>query len=109
MPDLFEKSGLIKYEFIGTFRKYHEEDACGWNFLFMPPELAKEIRASHKHQEEGWGRMKVTAKIGNTEWKTSIWFDTKNDTYLLPIKAEIRKKEKIDMEIGNEVKVTIGI
>ena len=99
----------LEYEFTGEFRKYKEEDTCGWNFLFMPRDLAKDIRAMHKHQEEGWGRMKVTAKIGGSEWKTSIWFDTKNDTYLLPIKVEIRKKEKIEMEIGNEVKVTIYI
>ena len=33
--------------------------------------------------------------IGNSEWKTAIWFDSKKKTYLLPIKAEIRKKEKI--------------
>jgi len=99
----------MEYEFIGEFRKYKEEDASGWNFLFMPQDLAKEIRVMHKHQEEGWGRMKVTAKIGGSEWKTSIWFDTKNDTYLLPIKAAIRKKENIDMEVGNKVKTTICI
>jgi len=99
----------MEYEFIGEFRRYHEEDACGWNFLFMPQDLAKEILLMHKHQEEGWGRMKITAKIGNNEWKTSIWFDTKNDTYLLPIKAEIRKKEKIEMEIGNKVKTKIWV
>jgi len=99
----------MEYEFIGEFRKYKEEDTCGWNFLFMPQGLAKEIRVMHKHQEEGWGRMKVTAKIGGSEWKTSIWFDTKNDTYLLPIKAAIRKKENIDMEVGNKVKTTICI
>ena len=99
----------MEYEFIGEFRTYKKEDTCGWNFLFMSQDLAKEIRAMHKHQEEGWGRMKVTAKIGGSEWKTSIWFDTKNDTYLLPIKAAIRKKENIDMEVGNEVKTTIWI
>lgn len=101
---------LMEYEFIGTFRKYKEEENMGgWNFLFMPNDLAKEIRLNHKHQEEGWGRMKVTAKIGNTEWKTSVWFDTKNGTYLLPIKADIRKNEKIDMKEGNEAKVTIYV
>lgn len=109
MPEL-QKNGLTKYKFIGTFHKYKDdEDMPGWNFLFMPPELSKEVRFNHKHREEGWGRMKITAKIGATEWKTSIWFDTKNDTYLLPIKAEVRKKEKIDMTIGSEVKVTILI
>lgn len=35
--------------------------------------------------------MKATAKKGNTKWQTAIWFDTKQDTYLLPLKAIVRK------------------
>ena len=31
----------------------------------------------------------------NTIWKTAIWFDTKKNTYILPLKAEIRNKEQI--------------
>ena len=38
-------------------------------------------------RREGWGRLKATAKIGNSEWATAIWFDTKINTYLLPLKA----------------------
>ncbi|CAM1341723.1 conserved hypothetical protein [Tenacibaculum amylolyticum] len=45
--------------------------------------------------EEGWGRMKATATINSFLWETAIWFDTKQDTYLLPLKAEVRKKEKL--------------
>ena len=41
----------------------------------------------------------MTAKTGNTQWETAIWFDTKLDTYLLPLKAEIRKKEKIEESV----------
>ena len=107
MPDLFDKAGQIKYELTGTSKLYQENDACGWHFIFFPKDIVKEIRGNHKWQEEGWGRMKVTAKIGNTEWKTSIWFDTKNDTYLLPVKAEIRRKEKI--EISQDVGVVIWV
>ena len=109
MPDLLKSDDLMQYEFTATFRRYKEDDVCGWNFLFMPEELAKEIRANFKWREEGWGRTKITAKIGGSEWKTSIWFDTKHDTYLLPVKAEIRKKEKIEMTEGKEVKLTIWI
>ena len=78
-----------------------------WHFISLPKEIAKEIRENLKCLEEGWGRLKVTAKIGNSEWKTAIWFDTKHQTYLLPIKAEIRKREKIGAD--NEVKVTLRI
>lgn len=91
MPDLIKNDATVQYDFTATFQKY-KEDACGWNFLFMPEDSAKEIRADFKHCEEGWGRMKVTVKIGGSEWRTSIWFDTKHDTYLLPVKAAIRKE-----------------
>ena len=58
-----------------------------------------------KWQEEGWGRMKAKAKIRETLWDTAIWYDTKLGTYILPLKADIRKKEKI--EIGNILDVEI--
>ena len=107
MPDLVNNAGRMKYEFTSTPFRYQEEAACSWNFISLPKELAKEIRGNHKHQEEGWGRLKVTAQIGNSEWKTSIWFDTKHDTYLLPLKAEIRKKEKIDTDVPIKAAVWI--
>ena len=94
----------IKYEF--TAKAYHystSADMVGWTIVSLPKEISIEIRGNFKRLEEGWGRMKVTAKTGMSEWETAIWFDTKQDTYLLPLKAEIRKRENIilykDIEI----------
>ena len=67
----------------------------GWHFVSLPEELATEIRTHLKWQEEGWGRLKASAKVGNSSWDTAIWFDTKKKTYILPLKAAIRKKEKL--------------
>lgn len=78
-----------------------------WHFVSFPKALANEIRENLKCFEEGWGRLKATARIGNSDWKTAIWFDTKHQTYLLPIKAEIRKREKIGAD--DEVDVTLWI
>ncbi len=78
-----------------------------WLFVAMPEEMAREIRDNLKCLEEGWGRMKVTAQVGDTAWRTAIWFDTKSNTYLMPVKAEIRKKERV--EAGKEIEVTIWI
>ncbi len=91
----------IKYEFTAVPWLYE------WLFVAMPEEMAREIRDNLKFQEEGCGRMKATAKVGGSEWDTAIWFDTKSNTYLLPIKAAIRKKEKV--EPGEEVNITIWI
>lgn len=70
----------------------------GWHFVSLPEKLAKEIRNTLRSEEEGWGRLKVLARIGNSEWKTAIWFDTKLNTYLLTLKAEVRKKEKLTVD-----------
>jgi hypothetical protein len=73
----------------------------------LPAVIAREIRENLQWQEEGWGRMKASARIGKTTWETSIWFDKARDTYILPLKAEIRKKEAL--EVDREIHVTIGI
>ena len=85
--------GKIKYEF--ATKIWHYSGPRGWHFVSLPYELSKEIRDNLKSEEEGWGRLKATAIIGNSSWETAIWFDTKMKTYLLPLKAEIRKKEKL--------------
>jgi Domain of unknown function (DUF1905) len=85
----------IKYEF--SAKIWQHSTPGGWYFVSLPEVLSNEIRENVKWQEEGWGRLKAITKIGNSEWNTAIWFDTKHHTYLLPIKAEIRRKEKIDL------------
>ncbi|HET9056519.1 MAG TPA: DUF1905 domain-containing protein [Chitinophagaceae bacterium] len=95
----------IKYEFKANPWQY--VGPSSWVFISLPIGMAKEIRDNLKNEEEGWGRLKATAKVGNTEWKTAIWFDTKRNTYLLPLKAEVRKKENI--EINKNLKVTLWI
>lgn len=96
-------NGRIKYEF--SEKPWQHSSLGGWYFVSLPTEIAKEIRSMLKSEEEGWGRLKAVAKIGNSEWKTAIWFDSKNETYLLPLKAEIRKKENI--EAGKLIDVVI--
>jgi hypothetical protein len=81
------------YTFTSTVWRHPSTN--GWYFAQLPKKLAKEIRDALKGEEEGWGRLKTRARIGESEWRTAIWFDTKMDTYLLPIKADIRKQERI--------------
>lgn len=89
-------NGKIKYEFSGKPWQYNSKG--GWVFVSLPQKMAKEIRNSFKSEEEGWGRLRAVVRISNIEWRTAIWFDTKMDTYLLPLKAEIRKKGNINTE-----------
>lgn len=68
---------------------------AGWHFLTLPKKQSKEIKATFDSLRRGWGSLPVVVTIGRTSWKTSIFPYTKADAYLLPLKAEMRKKEKI--------------
>lgn len=98
-------TGLIKYEFTSSL--WSQASTMSWHFVSLPEETSKEIRALLRSQEEGWGRLKATAKIGGSEWKTAIWFDTKRNTYLLPVKATIRSKE--NLRVGVEIETIIWV
>ncbi len=99
-----EYKGLA-YNF--TAKPWAYKGPNSWFFVSVPVDFSKEIRENLKSEEEGWGRLKATAKIGLTEWRTAIWFDTKMNTYLLPLKADIRKKEHI--EVGQSIQVQIWV
>lgn len=66
-----------------------------------------EIRQHLQWQEEGWGRMKAIANLDGHAWETAIWFDTKLNTYLLPIKGLIRKQAGI--RAGDTISISISI
>lgn len=70
----------------------------GWRFLMLPKKVGKEIKEKFGRRAVGWGSLRVSAQIGKTKWKTSIFPDKKSGTYLLPLKARVRKSEAISDE-----------
>ena len=78
-----------------------------WYFLTLPKGLSAEIKALHGLGGSAWGSLRVNASIGSTQWKTSIFPDSKAGAYLLPVKAAVRRAEGIDD--GDSVKVTLGL
>ncbi|UTW61303.1 DUF1905 domain-containing protein [bacterium SCSIO 12741] len=95
----------ITYQFSNPLWKSGMEGA--WHFVSIPMDISKEIREHLQWQEEGWGRMKATVRIGETEWNTSIWFDSKAGCYILPIKSAVRKK--LSIQVGDTLEVTLLI
>ena len=83
----------LKYSFSGKLWKFQTKGS--WFFVSLPKTLSKKIRDLHYVSEEGWGRLKTSARIKNTEWSTSIWYDTKIGTYIIPVKAAVRKSESL--------------
>ncbi len=77
--------------------------AAAWYFMELPKEMSDEIRKQIIFKR-GWGAVRVRARIGKTEWDTSI-FPLKNKNYFLALKKEVRTREKI--ELGQEIEVEI--
>ena len=42
-----------------------------------------------------FGSLRVTASLGSSRWSTSVFADARSSSYLLPIKAEVRRHEGI--------------
>jgi hypothetical protein len=95
----------VKYEFSAEI--WQHAGPAAWYFVSLPAALAAEIREHLQWQEEGWGRLKAVARIGDTQWETAIWYDTKQKTYLLPLKAEIRKREKL--KAGQKIMIIVWV
>ena len=70
-------------------------ETANWHFLTIPKEVSTEIRALHAKNARGFGSLPVEVAIGKTIWNTSVFPDTRSGTYVLPIKAAVRKKEDI--------------
>ena len=68
---------------------------AGWHFISIPQDISEDIKNNFGDRKRGWGSLPVMVIIGKTSWKTSIFPDKKAGGYLLPIKAEVRKKEEI--------------
>lgn len=69
-----------------------------WHFVTLPKKLAAEIQVFHSAQKKNFGSIGVMATVGKTTWKTSIFSDTKSSSFVLPLKADVRKKENINAE-----------
>jgi hypothetical protein len=79
----------------------------GWHFITLPKGRAQEIRSSTRGIRRGWGSLPVQATIGRTRWRSSIFPDRESNSYLLPVKAEVRRKEQI--EDGYRVAVMLEV
>lgn len=70
-------------------------ESANWHFVSVPKGISAEIKERFGEKHRGWGSLPVMVIIGKTSWKTSIFPDRKSGGYLLPLKAEVRRKEGI--------------
>jgi hypothetical protein len=74
-------------------------------FAPIPPRHVAELRRAARFVTYGWGMVPVEARINGVAFQTSLF--PKDEGYLLPIKAEVRRKTNITA--GDSISVEMEV
>ena len=76
-----------------------------WFFVTVPEKESRDLKTISGIVTYGWGVIPVRVRIGDTEWKTSLF--PKDGIYLVPLRASVRKAE--NLAEGDVVTVWLGV
>jgi uncharacterized protein DUF1905 len=93
----------VKLEFSGEM--WFWRGPSPFHFVTVPGEECEALAAASASVTYGWGMIPVTARIGETGWKTSLW--PKDGRYILPVKTRVRAAE--GLELGDVVTVRLAV
>jgi len=74
-------------------------------YVPVPADLSAEIKAISSRVTYGWGVIPVIVRIGETEYKTSLF--PKDGIYLVPVKMAVQRAEKVS--VGEAVSVWMEV
>ena len=79
----------------------------GWHYVTLPTDIVEDIRGRFGNSARAFGSLAVSVEVGHSTWSTSLFYDNNTDSYLLPLKSNIRKQEHIDE--GDTVTVRLAV
>jgi hypothetical protein len=91
----------VEFEFEAEI--IHWRGPSPFHFIAVPDEPSAAIESVKSLVTYGWGAIPVTARIGGTDFTTSLF--PKGEFYLVPVKDAVRKAEHLSL--GDVVTVTI--
>jgi hypothetical protein len=80
-----------------------------WHFVTVEPDISAQIKEMFGYLKASWGSLRARLTVGKTTWETSLFPGGKNNCYLIPLKAEIRRKENIKIDDMLEIKIEIKV
>jgi hypothetical protein len=76
-----------------------------FHFVTLPEPESRQVESVSRQVSYGWGMIPVVARVGGTEWETAMF--AKDGGYVLPVKAQVRRAE--GLELGEVVTVGLTI
>ena len=96
----------MTFTFTGILFETATGDNGTWVFIALPTRDSDEI-LEIVPTRRGFGSVRVTARIGSSEWNTSIFPSKELGTFVLPVKRQIRSQERVHS--GDSVQVSLCI
>jgi Domain of unknown function (DUF1905) len=93
----------MEFEFDGEL--WFWRGPAPWYFITVPEEDCVVLRTESTSVSYGWGMVPVAVKIGDSEWKTSLF--PKDGRYVVPVKAAVRRAEGLKEGDIPSVRLTI--
>lgn len=84
---------------------FHWRGPSPFHFVRVPDDECDLIADVASMVTYGWGMIPVEVTLGKTGWRTSLF--PKDAKYLIPVKAAIRKAERVSL--GDTVTVTLTL
>lgn len=94
----------MRFEFTAPLWEWSAQ--ANWFFVTVPDEASADIREIPR-MPRGFGAVKVAVRVGGSRWSTSIFPDSKQGAYVLPVKKSVRTAE--GLEEGEPVSVELEI
>jgi hypothetical protein len=78
-----------------------------FHFVTVPEDDCADLETASEFVSYGWGMIPASVRIGATEWTTSLW--PKDGSYVVPLKAHVRKSERVDVGDVVTVRLTVDV
>lgn len=80
-----------------------------WTFVTVPPGITAAIQdlAEARGPRNGFGSVKVEARVGATTWRTSVFPDAASRCFVLPVKRSVRDAN--GLEAGDSLTVVLRV
>ncbi len=97
--------GRMNLEFTGEM--WFWKGPAPWHFITVPDQQCGELEAVSAFVTYGWGMIPVAARIGGTQWKTSLF--PKDGQYVVPVKTSVRTAERLAVGDILTVRLTVTL
>ena len=84
---------MNEFQFEAAVWKWQGDGPATWRFVTLPFDLTDEIDELTTGRQGGFGSVRVEVTVGRTTWATSVFPSKEHKSFILPVKAAVRKAE----------------